>query len=204
MMKQILYLLTLTLLLLLCCIPVGAEELSVPVTEATEAVTESGESMLTEQNEAEPMISNTPMDWQTYIEEELLPLITMVLTVIAGIYVAISPILAKIKKASEKFKSATEDVNTATGTVKSNEKKIGELEAVLSRKIEQMEQESAANRKTMLEIEQMLRLGLGNMNELVMKGCARSIIQIGQDIEETLGTVDTVTPQEETDHEAKG
>ncbi|MBE6546346.1 MAG: hypothetical protein E7668_02750 [Ruminococcaceae bacterium] len=202
-MKRIVWLFTLCMALLLCCISVGAEEMP-PVTEITDVETEPSEDLPTEQTEAEQALSADPVDWQTYIEEELLPLITMVLTVIAGIYVAISPILAKIKKASEKFKSATEDVNTATGTVKSNEKKIGELEEVLSRKIEQMEQESAANRKTMLEIEQMLRLGLGNMNELVMKGCARSIVQIGQDIEETLGTVDTVTPQEETDHEAKG
>ena len=198
-MKQILYLLTLTLIFLACCLPIGAEELP-PVTEITDVETELSEDLPTEQTEAEPMISNTPMDWQTYIEDELLPLITMVLTVIAGIYVAISPILAKIKKASEKFKSATEDVNIATGTVRSNDRKISELEAVLSQKIEQMEKESAANRKTMLEIEQMLRLGLGNMNELVRKGCARSIVAIGQDIEETLGSV---TAQQEGKHESE-
>ena len=151
-MKQILYLLTLTLIFLACCLPIGAEELP-PMTEATDAVIEPVEQLSTEITEAEQALPAVPEDWQTYIEDELLPLITMVLTVIAGIYVAISPILAKIKKASEKFKSATEDVNIATGTVKSNDRKISELEAVLLQKIEQMEKESAANRKTMLEIE---------------------------------------------------
>ncbi len=198
-MRQTLWIFALCLTLLLCCIPIGAEELPSMI-EATDVVTESVEQVSTEVTEAEQALPAVPENWQTYIEEELLPVITMVLTVIAGIYVAISPILAKIRKASEKFKSATEDVNIATGTVKSNDRKISELEALLSQKIEHMEKESAANRKTMLEIEQMLRLGLGNMNELVMKGCARSIVAIGQDIEETLGSV---TAQQEGKHESE-
>ena len=190
-MKKTLCVWVACLMLSLCCTPFAVKATE---SELPEAKTE----VQTEQTE-EPVQPSEPMDWQAYIEDELLPTVTMVLTVIAGIYVAISPILAKIKKASEKFKSATEDVNAATGTVKSNEKKIEELEAVLSQKIGQMERENAANRKTILEIEQMLRLGLGNMNELVMKGCARSIVQIGQDIEQTL---DGVLPQEERTDEA--
>lgn len=194
-MKKTIWIISALLVILCCSVPIAAEEVvsdavtiaeTAQLTEAMES--ETAEEALTEEAtepEAIPEDDWTPPStvegWQQYIEEELLPIITMALTVIAGIYVAISPILAKIRKASEKFKSATEDVNAATGTVKSNEKKIEQLEAALSERIECMERESAANRKTLTEIQQMLRLGLGNMNELVIKGCARSIMQIGQE-----------------------
>lgn len=118
--------------------------------------------------------------WEAYIKDELLPIIVAALSVVAAIYVAISPILAKIKKASERFKNATEDVNAATGQVKSNKSEIERLERELGEKMDLIERENADNHERLMDIEEMICEGLGNMDELVIKGTARRIAKIGE------------------------
>ena len=160
--------------------------------------------------ESEKWVVPTTLEgWEQYIKEEIIPIVVLVLSVVAAIYVAISPILSKIKKASEKFKSATKDVNDATGQVRENRKEIENLrmelieefskkeqalaekivaqERELAEKVEAMKEESkenrmenAANRQTLSDIREMLRLGFGNMDELVQKGKAHSIMKIGK------------------------
>ena len=176
-MKRIFLLLWVLFLLLSMMIVVSAEDTQVE-TVILESVTEEGAPQWRPPSNV--------LEWEAYIKEELLPIIVLVLTTIATIYIAISPILLKIKKASERFKNATVDVHAATGTVKNNEEKIGRLEKRLTERIEHMEQaierdreENAANHKDLLETKKMLRLAFSNMDELVVKGCAHSIMELG-------------------------
>lgn len=178
------------------------------VSETTNEATDNAPSPSIAENEKWEA-PTTLEGWEQYIKEEIIPIVVLVLSVVAAIYVAISPILIKIKKASEKFKSATKDVNDATGQVRENKKEIEELrkelledfsrkeqaltekivaqEGELAEKIEAMKKESAqnrtenaANRQTLSDIREMIRLGLGNMDELVQKGTAHSIMKIGK------------------------
>ena len=149
-------------------------EVTSPLPETAE-IAEDGET------EVSPSLRERLNGWAVYVKDELLPIAVAVLTVVAAVYVAISPILAKIKKASEKFKDATADVNAATGTVRRNKEQIEDMEARFSERLAAMEADSAANREELKDVKEMLRLGLGNMNELVAKGQARQILLIGKD-----------------------
>ncbi|MEG2450613.1 MAG: hypothetical protein RSB09_02650 [Clostridia bacterium] len=106
--------------------------------------------------------------WQKYIEEEIVPGVILVITAIGSIYIAISPILSKVKKASGKFESATVDVNAATSNTIENSKKVASLEDRLD-KIE----------KATANTEEILRIGFGNLDELVTKGYANEISKVG-------------------------
>lgn len=175
-MKRIVLVLALLLLLFGAGSFVSARAL--PAEAADAAVSEASETRWTALSSAS--------EWEAYVKEELLPVVVLVLTTVAAVYIAISPILARIKRASERFKSATDDVHTATGTVRTNEEKIGRLEKRLTERIEHMEraierdrEENAANHKDLLETKKMLRLAFSNMDELVVKGCAHSIMELG-------------------------
>lgn len=153
-----------------------------------------------EETEGEGRLPDTLDGWVSYIKEELLPIVVAVLTVVAAIYVAISPILARIKKASERFKEATADVNTATGTVRRNENRIAQMEEKFSQRLADMEAESAANREELKDIKEMLRMGFGNMNELVAKGHARRIYLIGKGDREAVWKEQKEAEREENSH----
>ena len=174
------------------------------ITEQTEANYDT-EAETAENTDAAWHAPTTLEGWEAYIKDELLPIIVAALSIVAAIYVAISPILAKIKKASERFKAATEDVNAATGQVKSNKDEIERMERELKEKIELIEKENADNHERLMDIEEMICEGLGNMDELVIKGTARRIAKIGErphswhDGEQTESTEES----EENDDEAK-
>lgn len=163
---------------------VSAEEAVTASPEAatvpTDLMEETAETAETTETEEAASLPRTPEEWIVYIKEELIPLAVAILTAVAAVYVAISPILAKIKRASERFRDATADVNTATGTVRRNEKRIAEAEERFSERLAAMEAENHANREELQDIKEMLRLGLGNLNELVNKGQAYRILRIGK------------------------
>lgn len=189
-MKKILLISMLLIMAFSVSLPIFAEEAVTDITLESEVYeqteTQDISNIETETSEIaevsdEGRSTPTTLDgWVTYIKEELLPIVVAALSVVAAIYVAISPILIKIKKASERFKSATEDVNAATGQVKSNKSEIARLEKELSEKIDLIERENADNHERLMDIEDMLCIGLGNMDELVIKGKARAIAKIGE------------------------
>lgn len=122
----------------------------------------------------EQIKEETKSAWEVYVDEKLVPNIVLVLTAIGSIFIAISPILSKIRKASDKFKNATDDVNAVTSESGENKKKV----ANLSLRLDNIE-------KSVLNTEQMTRLGFCNLDEIVIKGYASEIAKVGKNEETT-------------------
>ncbi len=59
----------------------------------------------------------TVEDWEGFVRDEVMPVVTLIITAVASIYIAISPVLYKVKTSAQRFHAATDGVNTATADV---------------------------------------------------------------------------------------
>lgn len=106
--------------------------------------------------------------WQSYLETELVPTVTSIASGICVILLAVMPVASRVLKAADKFVGATKEINTA---VNNNEK--------TERKIKGIDERLTEIEKTTQNTEKIVRIGFGNMKELVVKGQAREIAKVG-------------------------
>lgn len=139
-MKRLIWILLLTVLLAL---PVGAAE-AVP-DGAGNSMLEGLEGWIDGFGEM------SVEDWKAFIDETVVPVVMMVVTAIATIYVAISPILFKVKTASQKFHKATDDVNAASSDVAQVKLATAKAAEEFNARYELIKQENLELRRDMVE-----------------------------------------------------
>lgn len=109
------------------------------------------------------------VSWQEYIQNKLIPNAVLVITTLSSIALALVPIINRVVYTLSKFNKATEDVSE---TVKNNGKNEQEIEMVKSN-VEAM-------KKSITNIEKIVRIGFCNTEEIVRKGFATEIEKVGK------------------------
>ena len=165
----------------------NSETSAIPETELTEEEKEAWEIQIWFENMIDRLIALTPEDWHAVINEKVVPWVTLAVSAVLGIYVAIAPILAKIKKTSGIFDGAAGTLGAATETVDKAQKKIKETQEELKEKYDELQTEFKGVKEgydSMLQslsnIESIVRLGFGNTDELIIKGYANEIEKVGK------------------------
>lgn len=155
------------------------EELISSITEGT-----SDNEIASKNEEAEPSV------WTVYLKENILPGVVFIITAVFLCWTAISPILSKFIKSINNFKEATSAVQDAnkkaeksSEDMKANSQEISKAldnhkEQVNKDLLEMKEQISDLLNYTKQTTE-ILKIGFGNMDELVKKGCASEVLKVG-------------------------
>lgn len=118
--------------------------------------------------EQEIQEDNTSKEWTEWVQDNLIPNLIDILSILSILYVTLAPLIVKIKKSSNRFDKATKDICDSS---RNSEQSLSKV-AKVNQRLDNMEQKLA-------NIEQMVRIGFVNNNELVSKGFANEIAQIG-------------------------
>ena len=143
------------------------------------------------------ILQYTPAEWEAVIKEEVVPWVTLAVSSVLAIYIAIAPILAKIKKTSEEFEKtgsrlddATGEANGAKNEAETARKELKAYQEEQNRKYDelvaaflQVSNGYGELRSGLSNIESIVRIGFGNTEELVQKGFAREIEKVGMENE---------------------
>lgn len=119
------------------------------------------------------------VDWESYLVNTIIPEATVIVTSIGTLCLLIQPILNKLAEAGALFKKAKEQIDTTVESNKTQEQQNIATEdrvAALEAKVDHIEQTAENNEK-------ILRIGFGNMKELVVNGYAHEIEKVGKDDE---------------------
>lgn len=132
-------------------------------------------------------VSQGTMDWQAYIEEQVIPILTMAGGTIGLVLVTAIPIVSRVKLAVASFNQATSDVNETANTGKTVAKsvdeygtKFTELSSSFNTYRSTTEAELKAVRQENADLRKMLEIGFCNDPELVKNGYARQILEVGK------------------------
>ena len=135
------------------------------------------------------------VDWQTFLKETILPEATIVATSIGSLCLIINPWLKKVTAASNVFSAAKSSIDlTLEGNKAQDAKnKAQELknrdQEVKNRAVRQqvtaMQADLDQTKKSVENIEKILRIGFGNMEEMVVNGYAHEIAKVGAQDEKT-------------------
>jgi hypothetical protein len=143
------------------------------------------------------ILQYTPQEWEAVIKEEVVPWVTLAVSSVLAIYIAIAPILAKIKKTSEEFEKtgsrlddATGEANGAKNEAETARKELKAYQEAQNKKYDeliaaflQVSNGYGELRSGLSNIERIVRIGFGNTEELVQKGFAREIEKVGMENE---------------------
>lgn len=110
--------------------------------------------------------------WETFLHDELVPMLTIGLSVIGAVFAALMPLLKNVSLGADKFSSAAKAIEKVSNDNEKNVRKISDLE----NRLENIER---ASKNT----EEIVRIGFGNLKELVVKGHAREIAKVGKEEE---------------------
>lgn len=153
----------------------------------------------------------TPEQWTKLLNEKVVPYVVATLTALSALYLAVSPILLKVKTASEAFdkssgelkatnEAAAEDAKKSKARYikmqKSMEDAVTNMTDLVNAAMAEMQavkEQVAQQNMAMLEevhkvyemesdILRMGKLGFGERTELVKKGIAAQIAQIGGEV----------------------
>ena len=199
-MKRFAFLLLALTVLLLGVLPCYAEANSESLANLEYGEeTVDGEALESEAQEAVTsgigyLLQFTPEEWKAVIDERIVPWVTLAVSAIVGIYVAISPILAKIKNTSGIFEEAGGRLDGAKERIEKAMKKTDEAGGTIQRvqgelldKYDELKAEFdrvslgyREMRTSLSNIERIVRIGFCNTEELVHKGFAREIEKVGE------------------------
>ncbi len=124
----------------------------------------------------------SPDDFKKIIDEHIIPWVTLAISAVLGIYVAISPILAKIKKTSNIFDKSSDKLDKSSdAALKAKEQLAAAKENIESLKEEFKEVKDGYDKMltSLSNIEKIVRIGFENTDELVIKGYAHEIAKVG-------------------------
>ena len=129
--------------------------------------------------------------WQVFVEQKVLPIVTTVVTAIASYYIMNYPAISKINAAAAAATASAAGFDGAAGGIVrvATEASAGKAElAALKAKIEAMEQKHDAHyadeRKILLTALKMIGTGFSHEAELVKNGAAREIMQMEEEYDE--------------------
>lgn len=219
-MKKIVMILALMLVLTTCIVPAFAEEVTyLPPEEVVEP-----EEAPDELPEEAPEVWDFEKV-KAYINEKVIPAAILVITSAGTLYAALLPMINKIKRTNRKFEAASgeiketatesqktkEDMNTALDKLTSSYNlllsKYDTLEAAynaMAQKVvgamSSMAQVLEANTGKMVDasgkMEKMMIVGFCNSRELMEKGYARKIAEIGAGVEVDMSEIVGIGEQE--------
>lgn len=128
----------------------------------------------------------TPDDWKAVIDEQVVPWVTLAVSSILSVYIAISPVLYKIKKTSDRFNNSSDKLEKSQEVAEKAKKQLKEAQNdVQSLKAEFAEVKEGYKQmiSSVSNIEKIVRLGFGNSDELIVKGYAHEIAKVGSENE---------------------
>lgn len=138
------------------------------------------------------LLSYTPEEWRAFVEEKVVPWITLAVSSVVAVVAALLPLIKKIKGTSDIFEGAAEKLTDATKKSKeareaadgARDKVLEEYES-LKKDFEEVKNGYDGMKETLARIEAVVRIGFGNTDELIRKGYANQIAKVGkEDVEE--------------------
>lgn len=138
------------------------------------------------------LLSYTPEEWRAFVEEKVVPWITLAVSSVVAVVAALLPLIKKIKGTSDIFEEAAEKLTDATKKSKeareaadgARDKVLEEYES-LKKDFEEVKNGYDGMKETLARIEAVVRIGFGNTDELIRKGYANQIAKVGkEDVEE--------------------
>ena len=196
-MKRLLFLLLALSLGLALALPCFAEELAereladTELTQEEQGLIDKGKAVIAEWGEIivdfiDVIREYTPEDWRVVIDEQIVPWVTLAVSSILSVYIAISPVLVKIKRTSDRFNNSSDKLDESKAVAeKAKEQLKSAQEQVESLKAEFEEVKEGYKQmiSSVSNIEQIVRLGFGNSDELIIKGYAHEIAKVGKEDE---------------------
>ena len=110
-----------------------------------------------------------------YLRDEIMPQVALGISSIGTALVVFIPIYLKMKKASNLIHFETDKSTALYNELQITTKKLDDRE----KEIKTLKEQVAETRKMVEETKKMVSLGFGNMNELVSKGVAKEISDVG-------------------------
>ncbi len=146
---------------------------------ASDVITAQDISEIIKNALADAGINSDSLDWRSYIEKQLIPAAVTAISAAAAYYVLALPSIRKIKNVLKivktgacLFEKAASDVSTTTEEKKKTESELAALK------------EDVAYIKSHIKtVEEIERIGFGNMKELVTGGIASEIGKVGHEDE---------------------
>lgn len=123
-----------------------------------------------------------PDDWGDYIDNNIMPWVSLSFSAVVAIYLLICPILEKIKASSTVFDGASEKLEEAKEIAAKSKERFDSTRADVERLRKEFEtvKNGYGDVKFALgNIERILRVAFENSDELIIKGVAREIERIG-------------------------
>jgi len=139
------------------------------------------------------------VDWQDLIENKVVPAAVMGISLVGSVYVAFITVKNKVLAASAKFERASETANASASAANESAKLSAEAREATARfqeelaarmeRLEKRQTEEVMAMRVQMEcmaretekMEDMLRVGFGNIDELVAKGSAREALKLLED-----------------------
>ena len=188
-MKRIFFVLTALLLLLTLAIPCFAEEAEAVTEDA--GLIEAGKELIAEAGEIimgviDVIREYTPEDWRVVIDEQIVPWVTLAISSILSVYIAISPILVKIKKTSDRFDKSSDKLEESKAVAEKAKTQLQSAQAQIEALRSEFDEVKNGYQKmygSLSNIEKIVRIGFENSDELIVKGYANDISKVGAENE---------------------
>lgn len=186
-MKRLLFILMALTLVFTLALPCFAEEMS----EEELGLIEKGKAVIAEWGEIllgviDTIREYTPEDWRVVIDEQIVPWVTLAVSSILSVYIAISPVLVKIKRTSDRFNNSSDKLDESKAVAEKAKKQLESAQAQvesLKTEFEEVKEGYKQMINSVSNIEQIVRIGFGNSDELIIKGHAHEIAKVGKDNE---------------------
>jgi hypothetical protein len=136
------------------------------------ALTVAAEDAATEQGKPE---------WQTFVEETVVPYAIFGITCVGTVYLAVSPVLARMRRASDKYSTSADGVNTVSESSKKNTEEVKALKKEIAALREEMVQRATADHALLVKGVKMMALAFSHDSELVKNGTAGVIVSMAEE-----------------------
>ena len=135
------------------------------------------------------------VSWEKYLEEKLIPTVMSAGSALAITWFGVKPVVQKVLLATSLFNKATDGVNTtAKNGVETKEsieafkfeisKRLDDTVNYVVSKTQEQEERNKNIERLAINTQEILRIGFGNTEELVVKGYAAEIAKVGAENEE--------------------
>lgn len=188
MMKRTMFLLLTFVLTLGLALPCFAEE---TVAAEDAGLIEAGKELIAEAGEIimgviDVIREYTPEDWRVVIDEQIVPWVTLAISSILSVYIAISPILVKIKKTSDRFDKSSDKLDESKAVAEKAKTQLQSAQAqieALRSEFDEVRNGYQQMYGSISNIEKIVRIGFENSDELIVKGYANDIAKVGAENE---------------------
>lgn len=117
-------------------------------------------------------------NFQGYIEEHIIPNVILVFTALGSIYLGLNPTISKVENSCADFNSATASATQSAKTSEQMCDEVSELKDEISTKIDGAGVQISDILGYVQRIEQIIKIGFCNSEELVRKGYAKQIYKV--------------------------